>query len=746
MLLLILTASCSSIKNLAESETALTKNVYLFETEDKRVKIGKLKAELKGLTKQSPVKKGVLNPRTWKTPLTIYDEQLTEASALSMQNHLRRSKGFYHAAVDFRKREKGRKIEVTYDIDLGPRYYVKNITMEGGDPLLIQLFESSNDQRIIEVGDPLDAQIFDEEEARLIDIAKNNGYADFNANFIEFRGDSSSVEVPVIIYVYNPLQDSSHQKYTLGEINVYTDHVATPNPEHNTSDTIDRKNFFSEEQEFVVKPKSIEQVISLKKGDLYSRENEFLTNKTLTKLAPYRFVTIQTEQDSLVDSIYNYNIFLTPHQHKWAFDMGANLFYSLLNQAPSVSQRDLLGVGGNLGWENRNFRNSAVTHRFGLEGTFEFRIPTFSANTLSIQANNSFNIPRAVEPIKYSRLFNKIGLLTDKSYDNLDLYTNTSVDFSLGITDILNTYSLKTLNATWSYTFQPDDQNRYIYTPIGINVLDTKIDSTFRENFLVNNPLIELSFNDYLFTGFIFKELNIFKRTKENAGGAYFAFLGNAELSGLEYTALNLFFKEPWRIGGLNFSQFLRLEADLRYYKKVTERSTLATRFNIGAAFTYGDSPVVPFVKSFFVGGPNSLRGWQLRELGPGTYISTLDPALEGQPFFESGDFKLEFNLEYRFDLFWFWEGALFFDTGNVWTFKERRPGSQLTSQFLDQMAMSAGWGLRFDFDYFLLRLDFGYKLRSPFPDPETNSHIVLTNGRYNGFLGNVNFAINYPF
>ena len=159
-------------------------------------------------------------------------------------------------------------------------------------------------------------------------------------------------------------------------------------------------------------------------------------------------------------------------------------------------------------------------------------------------------------------------------------------------------------------------------------------------------------------------------------------------------------------------------------------------------------TPLYPLSSPSSWGGPNSLRGWQLRELGPGSYSDRiLDPIL-GQPFFQTGDFKLEFNFEYRFDLFWFWEGAVFLDMGNVWTIKNdsERIGSKLTSRFLDEMAMSTGWGLRADFDYFILRLDFGYKLRNPFPDPETNSHYILTNGKYNGILGNVNFAINYPF
>lgn len=750
---IFLLASCSSSRDLGSEQYALVKNTFSLKTDDERVDKSRIKKDIKGLVKQNPVRKGALNPRTWRTPLTIYDAELSAESATSMQQYLRNRKGFYHAEVNFHEKKKGQKFEVIYHINLGPRYYISDITMEGQDTTLLQLFAQHNQNTKIKVGDPLDARIFDQEEVRLIDIAKNNGYAEFSPNYIEFRGDSSNYEVPVKIYVYNPINRDKHQAYRIGEINVYTEHVAQELTSKRV-DTLPFQNYHSKLDEFIVTPSSISRSMSLREGAIFSRKDEFLTNRTLSRLSPYRFVTIDPQISPVSDSIYNYNIFLTPHDHKWVFDMGGNLFYSLLNQAPSVSERDLFGFGGNLGWENRNFRRRAISHRFGLEGSFEFAIPTFAANTFSFQANNTFRVPHIVDVLKLAPFLNRVGLLTDRSFKNLNLYGRTDVDFSLGLTKILNAYTLNSLNASWSYTFQPDDYNRYIWTQLGINVLDTRVDSVFQATILDPNPLLNKSFSDYLFTALLVKEVNIYKQSKETLGGSYFAFLGNFELSGLENLFINKLvnwttgYNDRWSLGNLEFSEFIRMDGDIRFYKKVKERSTFAARFNMGIALSYGDDDVVPFVKSFFVGGPNSLRGWQLRELGPGAYSKLLIDPVQGQPFFQTGDFKMEFNLEYRFDLFWFWEGAVFLDAGNVWTLEadEQRPGSQLSGKFLDQMAMSTGWGLRFDFEYFLLRFDFGYKLRNPFPDPETNSHIILTNGKYNGILGNVNFAINYPF
>ena len=752
--LVLLTSSCGSVKDLEEHNYALVKNTFIVHSNDSRVNKSKIISEIKGLIKQSPVKKNVLNPRTWGTPLTIYKGEETQESMDAFVQFLINRKGFYHASANFRERIDGKKVEVVYEIDLGNRYYISDIEYQGKDTSLMRLFQADPEERIINPGDPLDSRIFDEEENRLVTIAKNNGYADFNGNFIEFRGDSSSTDVPVKIFVYSPLDQDTHQKFEIGNINIYTEHFQSEDPKIERTEIIQNHAYHAKGVEFIVDPSWLEDVISLEKGETYSRKKEYLTNRKLSSLSPYRFVNIKPKIQEDRNGIYDLDIFLTPHEHKWVFDMGANFFYSLLSQAPSVSQRDLFGVAGNIGWENRNFRKRAISHRFGVEGTFEFQIPTFTPNTFSIQANNSFEIPKVVDPLKMANFFKFTRLLTDQSFQNLNQFTNTEVDFSLGITDILNAYSLNTLSASWSFKFQPDDYNRYIYTQIGINVLETQIDSIFQAEILNNNALIELSFRDYLFTGFVIRELNVFKQTRESQGGNYFAYLGSLEFSGVENWVLNKLvngltsFNDRWTLGGVGLSQFIRFDNDIRFYQKVRERSSFAARFNVGIGIPFGGDPVLPFVKSFFVGGPNSLRGWQLRELGPGAYSDRIIEPIQGQPFFQTGDFKLEMNLEYRYDLFWFWEGAFFMDIGNVWTLKSdpARVGSKLTKDFLDQMAMSVGWGLRADFDYFILRLDFGYKLRNPFPDPQTNSHIVLTNGAYNGILGNVNFAINYPF
>ncbi len=747
---LLIFTSCSGLKNLPKEELALTKSTLRLITTDTRVNKGAIRSDLAGLVKQQPVKKNPLNPRTYGKPLTVYNPNLTRQTAETMQQYLRNNRGFYHCTVGFREVIKGRKIELTYDIDLGPRAYISTLTYESEDERLLALITPESEDSIIKIGFPLDAQLFDRERTRIVEAIKNNGYAEFNANYVEYRGDSTAAGVDVSFFLYGPIIGTQHKRFTIGEVNVFTEHLASGSPSFALRDSIESLHYFARSDQFIVDPLVIHRAISLRPGSIYKKSDEFQTTRNVYRLSPYRLVTIDPFLKNPDDSLYNYNIFMTTRDNKWAFDMGVNFFYSNFNQ---ISDQDLIGFNGSVGMQNRNFKNKAIRHSFGIDGTFELNISNLSANSVSLQFNNRFEVPKIVKFFDISGLLKFFGFLDETSISEYKQITNTDIDFNFGHTSILNFYNLRDVNTSFAYTYQPNNRNRFVYKPLGISVLDTDIKARFRDEILSNNILLAKSFDDYLLTGFLIRELSYFKQI-DYGKKTSLSIIGNFEASGLENyfinKSINLVssYKEKWKLYGLNFAEFIRVEADLRYNTKIKDRSTFAARMNAAVAVPFTGGVEVPFVKQYFVGGPNSIRGWQLRELGPGAHsLAMLNPR-PGQPFFQTGEVKFEMNAEYRFDLFWFWEGALFIDAGNVWTLKDdvSRPGAQISTSMFDQMAMSIGWGLRADFDYFLLRFDFGYKLRNPFPDPETGERFILTNGFYNGTLGNINFAINYPF
>jgi outer membrane protein assembly factor BamA len=205
------------------------------------------------------------------------------------------------------------------------------------------------------------------------------------------------------------------------------------------------------------------------------------------------------------------------------------------------------------------------------------------------------------------------------------------------------------------------------------------------------------------------------------------------ELSGIEILALNeltnvirgsrkefvLGRKNALDEDVVNFSHYAKGELDLIYTRDFSQSSQFAFKLNIGIASPFGGyTRQVPYLKQFFVGGALSNRAWQIRELGPGSY-QDLTPTNQYLPFYQTGDFKIDMSAELRFDIIWYFKGAIFVDAANVWTLNENdatRPGAELSHNFYKEFGIGYGFGIRLDLDFFIIRLDFGYKLHNPYP------------------------------
>jgi outer membrane protein assembly factor BamA len=241
----------------------------------------------------------------------------------------------------------------------------------------------------------------------------------------------------------------------------------------------------------------------------------------------------------------------------------------------------------------------------------------------------------------------------------------------------------------------------------------------------------------------------------------------NFELVGAEILAMNkgynaIFDKsDEFQIKqGVGFSQFAKVELDLRHQKQFASERSFAARFNIGAALPFGYTTDVPYVKQFFVGGANSMRAWAPRGLGPGGYQDPLadDPANNFR-LFQTGDFKMEMNAEYRFPILLWFKGAAFVDVGNIWTFQPdaERPGAEFsfrrgdkTYPFYKELAVAGGLGLRVDLSFFIFRFDVGMKLRynAPVGDALNPPESAWWND-FRGLSGKdlgLNLGLGFPF
>jgi hypothetical protein len=307
-------------------------------------------------------------------------------------------------------------------------------------------------------------------------------------------------------------------------------------------------------------------------------------------------------------------------------------------------------------------------------------------------------------------------------------------------------YTLHGFNASFGYEWNQNAFKRHIFNPINFTLfLLPKKGDAFTDR-INKNPLLKNSYQEQIILGPSYTYFYTNQRSKTDNKYLYFRVnleaAGNLLMAGYSLANLNKSKPLPYQIFGKDFSQYVRSEFDLRGYYQLTKHSSLAGRVFIGLAVPYGNSTSVPFVKQFSCGGPNSLRGFLVREVGPGSYTDTT-LSKTSSFFSQTGDVKLEGNVELRFDIFKWFKGALFTDVGNVWLIKRdaSRPNANFDfERFVKEFAIDVGAGVRLDFNYFVVRVDYGIGIRNPTLLDSTKWYINKKNP------GRLQLAIGYPF
>ncbi len=765
--------SCNTTKYLKDDEVLLDNMEIVLQSDDKLQKTGNLKDQLAQFYKQKPNGNFLFVPREWyyyknqdvddtswiktwsrkslgEVP-TILDTNLIRKSAVDMQNYLRNKKGFYDATVNENICYCNKKALVSFFINPNNQYKINSLKYICKDSVLNSITDSISSESFLKVGDPIDALAFDLEKQRIVSTLQNSGFANFNLNNIAIKGDSTGLDHAWDIFfeILPPNEISNHTRYRVGNIEVYTDFHQFQKPNQLKTEEIFAKKYLRQSNEYIVKPSIIDKNIYLQPFDVFKSENYDKTIRKLFNLNTYRFVKIQANVNATTDTLIDYKILLTPQKNLWIFDLGTDLFFSNISRV----DRNLVGLAVGTGLENRNAFGGSERYKFSLETGIEFRAETQDINTFSLGLNNSLDIPKFTTQFNILKFGNKIGIIKDKSIAKMDEEGTSRISLGFNYIDIIDNYIITSFNTSYGYDIKFNQKNRLVFSQIGFNYADYVIRINF-DTILMNNPLLKRSFQTTLFTGLVFKDLSYFYQSDRGLYNSNYAFIANLETSGLEVHLANKVGNliqansNLWRLYNIDFEKYVKLELDGRWYKNINKDAQLAARFKTGLSVPYGsnalgESNVVSYIKQFLIGGPSSLRAWRPMQLGPGSYEFT-DP--NPISFFQRGDILLEFNLEYRFDLFWLMDGGVFFDGGNIWTLKNDpdRPGSKFSSSFLKEIALGYGWGIRFDFNYFLIRFDFGYKLRSPYKSSETNSHFIPLDGQ--GLFGNLNVAVNYPF
>ena len=477
------------------------------------------------------------------------------------------------------------------------------------------------------------------------------------------------------------------------------------------------------------KPRLFKHTIQFEPGDIYNRTDHNATLSRLVNLGLFKFVKNRLEVVPNIDSAkLNAYYYLTPNPRQ-ALRAEVNA---------STKSNNLTGSSITTGWRKRNaFRGGellAIDATGGFEVQYSGQLKGYNTYRYGLEANLSF--PRFLTPI--FRVSNKGGFIPK---------TNALLGWDVLVKQKL--YRMNSFRAEFGYVWKNGILNEQKFSPVAITYVQPAFISDQYQDSINKNSSFAKAVEKQFILGAVYNYN--YSQIQDNIFVTGIYFNGNVDVSGNFaglFSGANVNANKPKYIFGAQFSQYVRLESDFRYYLKLSNRSVIANRLIIGASVPYGNSTALPFVKQFFAGGNNSVRAFRSRSLGPGSYQQP--PTTTFLPD-QSGDLKLEINSEYRAKLFSIVHGAIFVDAGNIWLYNEDpdKPGGKFSGKFLNELAVGAGVGLRLDISFLVLRLDVAFPLRKPFlpeGDRWVLDKIKFSSGTWRQENLIFNLGIGYPF
>ncbi|MEH6620464.1 BamA/TamA family outer membrane protein [Maribacter arcticus] len=786
-----------NLYNLAKENPDSLFNAWLYRKENRKKRLTKLlSAKQVERLGESFLVTGLSN---WLEDIgevpAILDTTRTRLSLARVSAYYQ-GKGYFSNNTTFEidTTKQNKKAKINYHIELGNPYMIDSLGNDISSTAIDSLYFLNSANSLIKEGQQFDLSNFNRERERLTGIFRNSGIRNFQESSITFDilrdttkvADDQKMNITLNIGDLktrgeNEVTTSAYKVEKINKVNIYTDYLST-----NTNDslyTIDYRDYtIHYSKNFDIKPKTLANALFFKKDSIYRDVDKIRTSRQLNALNIFKYPNIIFEADSIGNKV-NTNIYLAP---KSKYSLGTNF---------EVSRSNLrrLGVGLSTTLLIRNIFKGAENLSFSADGTYGLLSNnTFQANYFSeFGGDITLDFPRIWFPfINTSRIIpnytlpktriaigtsfqNNIGL--DKQTFNTVLgYNWVPSDFVKHNIELINIQFVRNVNSNrffnvYNNTYErldaiadnyetdpllstffeveTDATDPKLSIPFGttgfINAIEERtVSSTTldyntvtlieeRRKRLTENNLIfatNYTFNKTNRTGIIDNSFYQFRWKLESAGNLLSAFSS--------FVPFNKNDEEQLLVFGVPFSQYIKNEFEYVKYWDLSRSNVLAARAFFGIAIPYGNSDNIPFVRSYFAGGSNDNRAWFPYSLGPGSVSAVND--------FNEANLKLALNLEYRFPIVGDINGAIFADAGNIWNVLDNVEDPQATFDSvasLKDIALGSGIGLRYDFTYFLFRLDLGFKTYNP---AEIQSERWFKD--YNFANSVLQIGINYPF
>jgi len=724
------------------------------------------------------IKKYIEDFNNWKKrngeELQIIDSTKTNISIENLKSFFKNN-GYFDSEISssIEINKKNQKFgKVIYNIDLGNQYYLDSIKSNIQSPILDSLYQKNIGKSFLKKNNSFNTLDFESERNRLDNLFKNSGIYNFQISSISFQvsRDTTGTDLRIPVQI-NILEDSSNKYriHYIKNINIYTSNLLSLK-----TDTLNNPIVFDDINIFSIgklryKPKNLTNVISFKKGDYYSDQKRSNTIKQLNNLENFQYPTVSYNYLINSKSELEANVLLNPKE-RFSLGFGVDLKHSNIED---------IGVAFETSFTSRNVFQGAERLEFSSRGTlgksgnttiseygFDIRLKfprlflpsklkkvlnlDYNPNTyIGLGTSKQTNIGLDRQSFKFDLNYNWTNL-NDKKINlgllNIELVNNkNSVNYFNIYSNSFNSINSIALNNNTNSSYFnslnkliiPEGINSFIKDVINrnlslneddfntVNYINDRRNRLTANNLIIGSSFSLISDNRKSFFDQNFSQLKI---KFELAGTLtnFFANQFNAEVD--QYNNK--------KILGLAYSQYFKTEFNYIKHWAISSNSTLAFRGYYGIAIPFGNSDNIPFSKSFFSGGSNDNRAWEVYRLGPGSSGAISE--------FNEANMKIAFNIEYRFGLFGKLDGAVFTDIGNIWNvFDDTQDPRRTFDGFndLNELAIGSGFGIRYNLGYFVLRLDMGLKAYNPVLD---SNERWMTDFKLNKAVFNI--GLNYPF
>lgn len=672
------------------------------------------------------------------------------------------NKGYINAQVTHSiDTSKYKKATVTYTIKSNEPYRIRDYQMRLNDPAIDSIarikprkhswlstaFHSSSDEYTSLIQDSIlfDRDILDQERERITKLLRYRGYYGFNKEYLTYLADSSFrknvADLEMYLKPYRKLlpdgniQEMAHRPYYLNKITILSDYDPLKPEKENAlqlTDTLYQNHIeiiYGKNGRFI-RPSVLARSVYLAPGRLYNERSVEQTYSSFARLRALKNINLRFQEFEENDSLkLNCTILTSPSKLQ---GFGVDL--------EGTNSAGDLGFASSINYQHRNLFKGSEAFTAKIRGAYE-NLGSSSDNSVGnyweIGAETGLTFPHFLFPF-----------LSDRIARRLRATTEFKVSYSF---QTRPEYQRAILSGGWNYIWQDrfNTQAKHVFKLIDIDYVHLpKMDRAFADSLPESTRLYNFTDQFVLGTGYTYSFSNYVPQNKlRNTHSFRFSFemAGNLlyGISKLTHQGKNS--DGMYELFGIPYSQFTKVDFDFSKSMAIDARNKVAYHIGVGVGYPYGNTRKLPFERSYFSGGANSVRGWSVRSLGPGSmgmeYAGTFADQI--------GDIRLDLNLEYRTKLFWKFELAAYVDAGNIWLFHndpDHPNGNFDFSRFYKEIAVSYGLGLRLDFDFFLLRFDTGMKAYDP--QQRGSDRWAIKNPNFHVSDGNFawHFAVGYPF